>query len=142
MKKISLSIIGIIGILVLVVFASGCTSSDTGNNSTQQSTSTSEGSSGSSSSSSSSSSSNVDVSIISSSAWSGAISDSTGTRSIQGTGSQTIALGSVTGAVAANAQKEGNDTGTLTVSITSGGKTLATQSTSAAYGVVQVSGSV
>lgn len=142
MRKFNLGILGMLGILVLVVFASGCTSSDNGTTSNQQSPTNSSSSPSSSSSSSSSSSDSVNAVINYSGEWSGAVADSTGTRTISGSGTKTINLGSITGAVAVNAQKQDAGSGTLTLSITSGGKTLATQSTSSQYGVVQVSASV
>lgn len=70
--------------------------------------------------------------------WSGAVSDSSGTRSIDGTGSKTIPVSS-SGSISANAQKGDNGTGSLTISIVQGGKTVETQTTSAEYGVASVS---
>lgn len=91
------------------------------------------------SSSSSVASGSVTVVINYPGEWSGAIADSSGTRSIEGTGSKTIDLGNIDGAVAANAQKRDSGSKTMTISLNKGGTTLETQSTSAEYGVVSVS---
>lgn len=71
--------------------------------------------------------------------WSGAISDSSGTRSIDGSGEKTINLGNITGAVAANVQKGDSSSETLSVIIKQGGETLKSESTSSEYGVVAIS---
>jgi cytoskeletal protein RodZ len=135
--------------LIVVVGLVGMYSPDKTNSSTSLATNTStsttpatntaSSSSSSSDSSSSSSSSGVAVVISYSGEWSGAIADSSGTRSIEGTGSETISLDGVDGAVAANAQKRDSGSGTLTISLTNGGSTLKTSSTSAQYGVASVS---
>lgn len=118
-----------IGLLVLViglVAVSGCTSSNNSSNS---------GSSSSNSSSSNVSASN-DVSIVVnySGSWAVDVSGPFGYRSLSGTGDQTNNIGSVTGSVTAAARKTEGGDGLLTVSITKGGKTLASQSTSAPWG--------
>lgn len=89
--------------------------------------------------SSSSSSGPISVVISYSGEWSGAIADSSGTRSIEGTGDKTINLGNVDGAIAANAQKRDSSSETLTISLKQNGKTLEKESTSSDYGFVQVS---
>lgn len=90
-------------------------------------------------SSSSSSSGPISVVISYSGEWSGAIADSSGTRSIEGTGDKTINLGNVDGAIAANAQKRDSSSETLTISLKQNGKTLEKETTSSDYGFVQVS---
>ena len=145
LNKFNLSILGIIGILVLVVFASGCTSSS--NNTTM-----SNSSSQSQSSQSASSSGTPSVKVIASGSWSGSIGDSSGSKTVQGTGSQTFPLTQNPGVVAVSFQKDNSkdtvsangtitpDTSTLTVQILDGsGSIVATQTTSADAGVVTTS---
>jgi hypothetical protein len=145
-KDLKIGIFGIIGILVLVVFASGCVSSD--NNTTN----TSSSSNGQSNSQSASSTGNGMVKVITSGAWTGNILDSSGSKSVQGTGAQTFQLAQNPGDVVVNFQKDNSkdtmgangtmtqDTSTLTAQIIDGnGNVVATQSTSADAGVVQIS---
>lgn len=96
-------------------------------------------SSSSDSSSSGSSTSAVKLVISYSGDWTGAISDSSGTRTIEGTGDKTINLGNIDGAVAANAQKSDDSSETMTISLKKGVSTLKKSSTSSEYGVVSVS---
>ena len=149
MKNFNISILGIIGILVLVVFASGCTSSD---NSTMSNSSSSNGQSSQSNQPASSTSAGT-VKVIASGGWSGDISDNSGSKTVQGTGSQTFQLSQDPGTVAIDFQKDNSkdavnnetgaitpDTSTLTVQIVDGsGNVVATQSTSADAGVVSTS---
>ncbi|MBZ2166641.1 Ig-like domain-containing protein [Methanobacterium spitsbergense] len=86
----------------------------------------------------SSSSSQVEISVSYSGPWTGAIADSTGTRSVEGTGPQKFPLGENPGIVSTNFQKHDNGTGTLTVQILDGGNPVETQSTSAEFGVASV----
>ena len=142
MKKSKIGILSVIGILVLVVMASGCTSSNNNTTSSNpQGQSTANGSS----------IPGASVKVISSGPWTGAISDSSGTRSVEGSGSQTFQLAANHGSVAVNFQKDNSkevgpngtitpDTSTLTVQIVDGqGRVVATQSTNASAGVVTVS---
>ena len=145
MKKFNIGILGIICILVLVVAASGCTSSS--NNTTATNSSSSNGQS----SQSSSSSGSGMVKVIASGPWTGNILDSSGSKSVQGSGSQTFQLAQNPGNVAVTFQKDNSkdvvnngtitpDTSTLTVQIVdSSGNVVATQTTSADAGVVTVS---
>jgi hypothetical protein len=138
LKDFKIGIFGIIGILVLVVFASGCVSSD--NNTTNSSSS----SNGQSNSQSASSSGTAMVKIIGSGAWSGDIGDSSGSKTVSGSGSQSFPLAQDPGFVTASFSKtltnDANDsngdsvpdTSTLTVQIIDqNGNVVATQSTSA-----------
>jgi len=116
-----------IGLLVLViglVAVSGCTSSNNSNSN----------SNGNSSSSNASASSDVNIVVSYSGSWAVDVSGPFGYRSLSGTGDQTNSIGSVTGSVTAAARKTEGGNGLLTVSITKGGKTLASQSTSAPWG--------
>jgi hypothetical protein len=116
-----------IGLLVLIiglVAVSGCTSSNNSNSN----------SNGNSSSSNASASSDVNVVVSYSGSWAVDVSGPFGYRSLSGTGDQTNNIGSVTGSVTAAARKTEGGNGLLTVSITKGGKTLASQSTSAPWG--------
>ena len=143
MKKLNISILGIIGILVLVVFASGCTSSS--NNTTMANSSSSNGQSASSTGS-------PMVKVSGSAGWSGDITDNSGSRTVSGTGSQTFPLSQDPGNVVTTIQKDNSkdavdangtitpNTSTLTVQIVDqNGNVVATQSTSADAGVVSVS---
>jgi hypothetical protein len=146
LKKFSIGFLGIICILVLVVMASGCTSSN--NNTTMSNSSSSNGQS----SQSSSSSGSGMVKVSASGGWMGSILDSSGSKSVSGTGSQTFQLAQNPGIVSVSFQKDNSkdaisangtitpDTSTLTVQIVDGsGKVVATQTTSADAGVVSVS---
>jgi hypothetical protein len=120
--------IGLVAIVCFAVVISGCTSS---NNSTSNQATPS--------SSSSSSTASVAIQVSYPGSWTGNIGSSSGSRSVQGTGSQTFQLGSNPGTVSATFQKSDNNTGTLTASILSGGSVVETQSTTADSGVVSVS---
>ena len=145
LKDLKISIFGIIGILVLVVFASGCVSS--GNNTTN----TSSSSNSQSNSQPASSSGNPIVKVIATSPWMGDIQDSSGSRSVSGSGSQTFSLAQNPGDVVVSFSKDiSNDTSnngtlvpntsTLTVQIIDkNGNVVATQSTSADGGNVATS---
>ncbi|WP_321421884.1 hypothetical protein [uncultured Methanobacterium sp.] len=116
-----------IGLLVLIiglVAVSGCTSSNNSNSN----------SNGNASSSNASASSDVNVVVSYSGSWAVDVSGPFGYRSLSGTGDQTNSIGSVTGSVTAAARKTEGGNDLLTVSITKGGKTLASQSTSAPWG--------
>ena len=141
MKKLNLSILSVIGILVLVVFASGCTSSNN--------TSNSSSSNGQSSQFAQPNGSPM-VKVIATGPWQGSIMDSSGSKSVQGTGPQTFPLAQNPGNVIISFSKssvtpsmnETNkpDTSTLTVQIVdSSGNIVATKSTSAEMGNVAVS---
>lgn len=141
---INIGILGIITILILVVFSSGCTNNSnnsTANTQTQQQNGQSYNQSVNSGS----------VRIISNGPWKGSIQDSSGSRTVQGTGTQTILLVKNPGTVSAAIQKDNSkdqvvngtiqpDTSTLTVQImSSGGNVVASQSTSVDAGLVSVS---
>ena len=146
MRKFNIGIFGILGILVLVVFASGCVSSD---NNTSNNSQSSSGQS--SQSSSSSNTGNAMVKVIATGPWTGQVQDSAGSRSVSGTGSQTIQIAN-SGTVGASIQKDNSndafnnetgaitpDTSTLTVQIVDGsGNVVETQSTSTDAGLVTV----
>lgn len=117
MKK-NISIIGFIGLLVLVVFVSGCTSS---NNTT-----------------SNQSSQNVTVQINSNSQWNGTITYNSTDHKINGTGNSNYTLGTSPGAVTIYLTNN-NDTGNLTVQLLQGTNIIQTQSTSANQEVVSIS---
>lgn len=90
-------------------------------------------------SSTSSTGGSVSLVISYSGEWSGAVSDSSGTRTIEGYGDKTINLGNIDGAVAANAQKSDGGSGVISISLKQNGKTLKTDSTTSKYGLAQVS---
>lgn len=134
-----LVIAAIIIILGLVVNAFVLSTLTTTTTSLPSSSDSSTSTPSSTSSSSSGASGSVTLVINYPGEWSGAIADSSGTRSIEGTGSKTIDLGNIDGAVAANAHKRDSGSQTMTISLTKGGTTLETQSTSSEYGFVSVS---
>lgn len=146
MSKFKIGLLGILAILVLVVFASGCTSNSNSNN-TPNGTQTQQQNGQSYNQSVNSGS----IRIIATGPWKGSISDSSGSKSVQGTGTQTYLLAKNPGTVAVSIQKDNSkdqvingtiqpDTSTLTVQImSSGGNVVASQSTTVDAGVVTVS---
>jgi hypothetical protein len=144
LKKFNISILVIMVILILVVFASGCVSS---NNNTTNSSSSSSSQSG----QSASSTGNPAIKISASGAWTGNIADNAGSKSVDGSGYQTIPLPLNPGSVTVTFQKDNSkdvivngtimpDTSTLTVQLVDkDGNIVAAQSTSADAGVVTVS---
>jgi hypothetical protein len=135
----ALSIIGICCVgIILIVGVMAMFSPDKNTATTGTTTPTTSTQSTNSASSSSSNNANAQIQVSYSGSWSGAVGDSSGSRSVDGSGTQTFPV-SATGAVSANFQKKDNSTGTLTVSIIQSGKTLETQSTTATYGVASVS---
>jgi len=148
LKKFNIGIFGIMGILILVVFASGCVSSSDNNTSS----SSSNGQSNSQSGQSASSTGNAMVKVIAAGSWSGSIGDSSGSKSVDGSGTETFPLAQDPGIVSVDFQKDNSkdavsdngtitpDTSTMTVQIIDqNGNVVATQSTSADAGVVSVS---
>ncbi|ADZ10223.1 hypothetical protein Metbo_2004 [Methanobacterium lacus] len=143
MKKINFGILGILGIVLLVVFASGCTSNN--------SNSSSNGQSNQSNGQAATYSGAPAVKVTGNGAWTGNIADNSGSRSVDGSGSQTFQLTDDPGVVAVTFQKDNSNevsqngtitpnTGTLTVEILDKtGKVVATQSTTADAGVVSTS---
>ena len=120
MNKKNIIILGIL--LCIIVAASGCTQ-NTGMNSTPTI------------SPQNVSSSDVIAVVSYSGNWNGLAISKLGFRNISGTGNQTIDLGNITGFVSVTAIKTDNGTGTLTVSITKAGNTIASKSSSDRYGV-------
>lgn len=143
MKIEKIGMCGLIVVLVLVIAASGCTSSNNSTNSPQSSNvQSNSGSASSGSSSGSSNAQSVSVVINYMGAWSGAITSPTGSQNIDGSGNKVINLGTVSGNVAVNAQKKDTSSDKITVSIQSGGKTVATQSSTAQYGIASTTATV
>ena len=124
MRKIG---IGLIAVLILVIFASGCTSSNnsTGNNSSMQNNSTMQNN-------------NIIVQINSDSSWNGTLTYNNGTRTINGTGNAAYNLGQNPGNVRVTLQKTGDKTGTLTLQLIKGGNVIVNQSTTSTHGVVSL----
>ncbi|SEO72234.1 zinc-ribbon domain-containing protein [Halorientalis persicus] len=71
--------------------------------------------------------------------WSGAIGTAGNMRSVQGSGQTRLDVPDDATIVSANAQKRDGAAGTLTIRIMRGDEVVAQQSTSAQYGVAQVS---
>jgi|GEM_PF-953259 hypothetical protein len=124
--------------IVLGVLVSGYLGSTVTNDNYDTSSSSSDSSS-SDYSTTSSTGGPVSLVISYSGEWSGAVSDSSGTRSIEGYGDKTINLGNINGAVAANAQKSDAGSGVLSISLEQNGKTLKKTSTTSEYGLAQIS---
>jgi protein involved in sex pheromone biosynthesis len=126
MKKIA---IGLIAIVVLVTFASGCTNNNnsTGNNSSVQNNSSMQNDQ------------NVTLQINSNSSWNGTLSYKNGTQNINGSGSATYDLGQNPGNVTVNLQKTGNDNGIITLQLLKGGTIIVYQSTTSNQGTVSLS---
>ena len=116
MKK-NASIIGILSLLVLVVFVSGCTSSNSTTNQSSQ---------------------NVTVQITSNSPWNGTLTYSGADHNVNGTGNSNYNLGTSPGSVTIYLKND-NNTGNLTVQLLQGTNTIQTQSTSANQEVVSIS---
>jgi len=112
--------------ICMVVAVAGCT--------TNNLTNSSSGSQGNNSSMNSSSSNDVNIVINYTGNWACDVSGTFGYRGLSGTGDQTTNMGSISGPVTASARKTEGGSGTLVVSITKGGKTLSTSSTSSPYG--------
>ncbi len=148
--KMSTNICIFLVLICFVLVASGCTSSDSSssdrmNDSSSPSTSdssvssSSDDSSPSTSSPSSSIKPRVLVIVDYLGKWSGSISSESGTRSIEGSGKKSFDLGNIGGHVTANVQKKDGGSDILAIFITKDGDIVASQKTSAGYGVVQVS---
>ena len=114
MKK-NASLIGILGLLVLVVFVSGCTSNTTSNQT-----------------------SNVSVQINSTTPWNGTLTYNGTDHKVNGTNNTNYNLGTTPGAVTIYMENN-NGTGNLTVQLLQGDKVIQTQTTSADQKVVSIS---
>ena len=71
--------------------------------------------------------------------WSGSVASDGSASSIQGSGRKTISIDGSPNVISANAQKKDDSSATLTIRILENGKVVKTASTSAAYGLAQVS---
>lgn len=127
MKLSRKMIMGLVVLVCFVVVVSGCTSSN--NQTSNQSSNTS-----SSNTTNASASNDVNIVVNYAGSWAVDVSGNFGYRSLGGSGDKTNSIGSVSGPVTAAARKTDGGTGVLIVSITKGGQTLATTSTSAPYG--------
>lgn len=88
------------------------------------------------------SSTSISVKISYDGEWQGTVGTSEGTRTVQGSGTETFSIDSSASIVSANAQKMDDEGGELTVQIVVDGDVVAEQSTTAEYGVAQVSETV
>lgn len=70
--------------------------------------------------------------------WNGTITDSSGTRTIEGTGDETIDLGSTTGSIKVRVDKKDSSSDRLTASILKGDKTVATMNTTSDYVITSI----
>lgn len=73
--------------------------------------------------------SNVKLVVNYADSWNGTITDSSGTRTIEGTGDETIDLGRVTGSLRIIVEKTEPSNETLTISLIRGDETIDTQNT-------------
>jgi hypothetical protein len=71
--------------------------------------------------------------------WNGTITDSSGTRTIDGTGDKTIDLGNIIGSVKVQVQKKDTSSDTLTASLMRDDKNVSSMSTFAPNGDVTLS---
>ena len=131
MKKIA---VYLTAILLLVVFASGCTSNNnsTGNTSSNQNSSTMQNNSN------TQNNSNVTVQINADSSWTGTLAYNGGTQVINGNGNATYNLGSNPGSISITLRKT-SDNGTLSVQIIKNGNVVVNQSTSGSQGNINIS---
>ncbi|HEX3013007.1 MAG TPA: hypothetical protein VHO92_01875 [Methanobacterium sp.] len=125
MKKVSISLIAI---LILIIFASGCTSNNnpTGNNSSVQNNSSMQ------------TNQNVTLQINSDGSWNGTLSYNNRTQIINRTGSTTYNLGQNPGNVRVNVQKTGNSNRTITLKLFKGGNIVVYQSTTSNQGSISL----
>ena len=124
---LSKKMICLLVLVCLVVVVSGCTSNNTSNTDSSNT-------SGNNTSTNASASNDVNVVVNYPGNWAADVSGTFGYRALSGTGDQTTNLGPVTGSVTISARKTEGGSGTLTTSITKGGKTLGSASTSAPWG--------
>jgi len=123
--------VGMIGILVLIVFISGCTSISNITKISNTSTSNQ---------SNAANNNIITVKIIYPGQWTGTIDYKRGTQTVEGTGTQSYPLGKNPGFVSVNFQKNDTINETLTAQIVDGnGNVFETQSTSVNQGVVTIS---
>jgi len=124
-KKLQIGLIVLV--ICFVVALSGCISNNDNNGNSTTNLS-------SSNTTNVSASDNVDIVVNYSGSWAVDVSGPFGYRSLAGTGNEKNSIGNVTGSVTASARKTEGGNEVLTVSITKGGKKLASQSTSAPWG--------
>lgn len=78
--------------------------------------------------------SNVKLVVNYNDSWNGTITDSSGTRTIEGSGDETIDLGSITGSLRIIVEKKEPSNDTLTISLIRGDETINSQNTSVPSG--------
>lgn len=81
----------------------------------------------------------VSFKVLYDGSWKGSLGTESGQRSISGRGDSHLPVDNGANIVSGNAQKQGSGSGTLTVQILVDGEVVSEQSTSAEYGVAQVS---
>ena len=81
----------------------------------------------------------VQVQVIYPGKWSGALGYGSNIKTVDGTGSKTFDISDPGYVVSINAQKQDDSSNTLTVQILKNGKVIASESTTAAYGVAMTS---
>ncbi|MDI6643514.1 MAG: hypothetical protein QME14_00520 [Methanobacteriaceae archaeon] len=78
--------------------------------------------------------SNIKLVVNYNDSWNGTITDSSGTRTIEGTGNETIDLGSVTGSLRIIVEKKEPSNDTLTISLMRGDEIINTMNSSVPSG--------
>jgi len=94
---------------------------------------------GSGSESAETASSSFSIKVIYKGDWQGSITADSSSRSVDGSGDQTISIEGSPDIISANAQKNDDSSGELTIQIIRDGEVIAEASTTASYGVAQVS---
>ena len=125
MKKIA---VGLIALLILITFVSGCTSSNnsTANNSSAQNNSSMQ------------TDQNVTLKINSDGSWNGTLTYKNVNQTINGTGNATYDLGQNPGNVSVSVQKTNKNRGTITLQLFKGGNVTIYQSTTSNEGTVSL----
>ena len=129
-KAISIIVVCCIGILIIAIIGGGLSHDKNTSPSTK------------SNDKSASSAQGKQIKIIYDGEWSGAAGDTGSVNSISGSGNKTIDVDNSAHIVSANAQKQDASSSELTIQILKDGKVVKEASTSAEYGVAQVSASV
>ncbi|WP_143823805.1 DUF6517 family protein [Halosegnis longus] len=83
--------------------------------------------------------SSFSVRVQYSGSWQGSIGTGGSTRTVEGSGSRTIQIDGSPNIISANAQKQDDNSDTLTIQILNDGEVVKDASTSAAYGIAQIS---
>ena len=128
-KAISIIVVCCIGILIVAILGGGLSHDKNTSPSTSNGNSASQAQ-------------GKQIKIIYDGEWSGAAGDAGSVNSISGSGDKTIDVDNSAHIISANAQKQDAGSSELTIQILKDGKVVKEASTSAEYGMAQVSASV